>query len=94
MLVEKAIETLKLTSEGWYEPEVYRIAAKVMLKKPDRDRIAAEQYLRRAIEIAKARSAKWWELRATTSLARLLSNTTNSARGGAPNACPNLQLVH
>src|SRR5262249_49612708 len=81
-LVKEAMERRKSTEEGWYEPEDYRIAAKVMLKKLDRDPIAAEQYLRRAIEIAKARAAKWWELRSSVSLARLLcdSNRCDEAR--------------
>jgi predicted ATPase len=35
----------------------------------------AETCFRKAIEIAKGQSAKWWELRATTGLARLLRNT-------------------
>ncbi|MGB6554895.1 MAG: hypothetical protein WBE78_15505, partial [Candidatus Binataceae bacterium] len=33
----------------------------------------AERRFRSAIEIARQQSAKWWELRATTSLARLLA---------------------
>jgi len=74
-LIEDALKTLKLTKEAWYEPEAYRIAAKVMLKKPGSDPIAAETYLRRAIEIARGQAAKWWELRATMSLARLLCDT-------------------
>jgi tetratricopeptide (TPR) repeat protein len=74
-LVKEAIETLKSTKEGWNEPEVYRVAAQVMLKKLDSDPFAAERYLRRAIEIARGQSAKWWELRAVTSLARLLRCT-------------------
>jgi len=74
-LIEEALKTLRLTKENWYEPEAYRIAAKVMLKKPGSDSLAAETYLRRAIEIARGQAAKWWELRATTSLARLLRDT-------------------
>ena len=34
----------------------------------------AEQCFRKAIEVARNQSAKWWELRATTSLARLLAS--------------------
>ena len=33
----------------------------------------AEKCFRKAIEIARGQSAKWWKLRATTSLAQLLS---------------------
>jgi predicted ATPase len=35
----------------------------------------AEACFRKAIEVAKRQSAKWWELRATVSLARLLRDT-------------------
>jgi len=43
---------------------------------------AAEACCRRPIEVARSRSAKWWELRATTMLARLLArqDKRNEAR--------------
>jgi predicted ATPase len=75
MSIKEAFESLNLRNACWCEPEIYRVAAKVMLKKPDRDPVAAEGYLRRAIEIARAQGARWWELRATVSLARLLHDT-------------------
>jgi tetratricopeptide (TPR) repeat protein len=80
-LMEEALKTLKSTKEGWYEPEAYRVAAKVMAKKPDSDPVAAETYLRRAIEIARRQDAKWWELRATVSLAHLLCETNRRDEG-------------
>jgi predicted ATPase len=49
-----------------------------MLKKPAGDPIAAQQYFRQSIEIARARAAKWWELRGSVSLARLLRDTGRS----------------
>ena len=58
-LIKEAFENLKLTNQRWYEPNVYRIAANVMLKKPDSDPVMAEAYLRRAIEVAKTQQAKW-----------------------------------
>jgi tetratricopeptide (TPR) repeat protein len=75
----KALETLQLTDQGWCEAEIYRIAAKIMLKKGNSDLVAAERYLRRAIETARHQTAKWWELRATTSLASLLRDTNRRA---------------
>ena len=45
-----------------------------MLRDPPR-RAEGEQFFREALEIARARGAKWWELRATMSLARLLRDT-------------------
>jgi predicted ATPase len=43
----------------------------------------AEVFLREAVEIARRQSAKSWELRATTSLARLLSNQGKRAEARA-----------
>jgi predicted ATPase len=45
----------------------------VLLRKPEPDPGAAEVRLRRAIGIAQGQGTKWWELRATMSLARLLA---------------------
>jgi predicted ATPase len=69
----QALENLERTREGWCEPEVYRVAAEVLLLRPNGDPGAAEGRLRRAIEIAQSQGTKWWELRATMSLARLLA---------------------
>jgi predicted ATPase len=41
----------------------------------------AEACFRKAIEVAKGQSARWWELRATTSLARLLRDTDRPDAG-------------
>jgi tetratricopeptide (TPR) repeat protein len=78
----EAFANLERTHEGWCEPEVYRVAAKVLLGNPAVDPNAAEEHLRRAIEIARGQGAKWWELRATVGLARLLANQSrrNEAR--------------
>jgi len=40
----------------------------------NRNVIAAEQCFRAALEVARAQEARWWELRATTSLVRLLAS--------------------
>jgi tetratricopeptide (TPR) repeat protein len=71
--VAEAFENLERTHEGWCEPEVHRVATEVLLQKPDGDLGAAEERLRRAIEITQGQGTKWWELRATMSLARLLA---------------------
>jgi predicted ATPase len=44
---------------------------------------AVEECFRRAIEIARGQSAKWWELRATVSLARLLRDTARRSEARA-----------
>ena len=53
-----------------------------MLRMPAVDLEAAENHLRKAIEIARHQRAKLWELRATNSLARLYRDTNrhNEAR--------------
>jgi predicted ATPase len=43
----------------------------------------AEVCFRKAIEIAREQSAKWWELRATVNLARLLRDTNRRVEARA-----------
>jgi tetratricopeptide (TPR) repeat protein len=75
--LSEAFSSVARTSERWCESEVYRVAGELMRRKPGGDiAIAAEQY-RQSIEIALAQQAKWWELRATMSLARLLAEQGN-----------------
>jgi predicted ATPase len=74
-LVAQALEKLKVSREGWYLPEVYRVAAKVALGKSPETPNLAEKHLRHAIESARDQGTKLWEIRATTSLARLLCDT-------------------
>jgi predicted ATPase len=58
------------TGERVWDAELRRIEGVIACKQERPD--DAEQALRDAIEIAQAQEAKSWELRATTSLARLL----------------------
>jgi predicted ATPase len=65
-------ETLALveqTDERYAEAEIYRVQAELLLMQGDE--AEAEASLQQAIDIARRQSAKSWELRATTSLARL-----------------------
>jgi len=64
-----------LTSLGWYLPEVYRVAAKVVLCNSSADPNLAERHLRHAIDLARNQGTKLWELRASTSFARFLRDT-------------------
>ena len=70
----KALETAHQTGHRFQEAELYRLKGELLLKVP-RSELEAEKYFRRAIEIARGQSARWWELRATVSLARLLRDT-------------------
>ena len=51
---------------------MYRLKGELLLKQDDPNATEAQSCFQRAIEVARKQSAKSWELRATTSLARLL----------------------
>jgi class 3 adenylate cyclase/predicted ATPase len=53
--------------------ELYRLKGELLLMQDESRTAEAESCFQRAIEIAREKSAKSWELRATTSLARLLA---------------------
>ncbi len=72
--LERAFEIVKETGEGWAEPEVHRVKAEAILRKPAADIPAAQRRFEEAVAIARKQRAKWWELRATVGLARLLAN--------------------
>jgi predicted ATPase len=55
------------------EPETYRLKGELLLKQNDSSTAEAQSCFQKAIEIAREQSAKSYELRATTSLARLLA---------------------
>jgi predicted ATPase len=55
-----------------HEPEIHRLKGELRLKQDDSNTAEAQSCFERAIEIARKQSAKSLELRATTSLARLL----------------------
>ena len=53
------------------EAEAHRLRGELLLRKSEANRVEAKICFERAIEVARQRSARWWELRATVSLARL-----------------------
>ena len=60
------------TNERFYEAEIYRVKGELLLKHGGSNTAAeAETCFRQALDIARVQSAKSWELRAATSLARL-----------------------
>jgi tetratricopeptide (TPR) repeat protein len=72
--LEQASGLVRETGEGWVEPEIHRIAAEAILRKPGGDVQQAQRRFEEAIALARKQSSKWWELRATVGLARLLAN--------------------
>lgn len=68
-LLNEALELVERTDERWYEAELYRLMAEALITNSDRH--DAERWLGRALRTAQKQDAKFWELRAGTSLARL-----------------------
>jgi class 3 adenylate cyclase/predicted ATPase len=71
------------SQERYYEAELNRLRGEYLLMRGTTESVAAEDCFRTAIEIAKKQQAKSWELRATTSLARLLAKQGKRAAARA-----------
>jgi predicted ATPase len=65
---------MQATSERWCEAEAHRVAGEIALKSPQRDMAKAQACFEHSLTVAREQRAKSWELRAATSLARLLSD--------------------
>jgi class 3 adenylate cyclase/predicted ATPase len=68
--IVEALQMVDRTGECWFEAELYRLKAELLLAS-EHDQKAAEASLHRSMEVARHQSAKSWELRAATSLACL-----------------------
>ena len=67
----EALTIIEETGERWHEAEAHRLSGELLLSLPTADTYAAESSFRKAIEVARSQQAKWPELRAARSLARL-----------------------
>jgi tetratricopeptide (TPR) repeat protein len=67
-LLNEAIQTAEVTSERFFEAELYRLRGGILLTLGKKGE--AEAGLRQAMTIAQQQQARWWELRAATSLAK------------------------
>jgi predicted ATPase len=73
-IVAEALAVAGRIGEGFWEAELYRLRGELLLEAGAPSRvIAAEESFQKAIAVARARSAKALELRASTSLGRLLA---------------------
>jgi predicted ATPase len=72
-LLADAFQALDLIGDRWYEAELHRIKGSLLLELGGDNRNEAEACLGRALEVCRAQGARLFELRATTSLARLLA---------------------
>jgi predicted ATPase len=69
--LDDALAEREATENRWYEAEIHRIRAEILLKRDPADTAAAEQSLQTAITIAQSQKARSFELRAALSLAKL-----------------------
>jgi tetratricopeptide (TPR) repeat protein len=70
--LSRAIAESEQNRELWISAELFRRRGDVLASGVDPDPAAAEMDLRRALAVARFQDARLWELRAATSLARLL----------------------
>jgi predicted ATPase/DNA-binding winged helix-turn-helix (wHTH) protein len=78
--IDDAIARAERTEELWQFPELLRAKGELlMLPAPFRDAAAAGDCFRRALDCAREQGALSWELRAATSLAKLMCDQGHSA---------------
>jgi class 3 adenylate cyclase/predicted ATPase len=70
-LIADAEAFVTKTGERNAEAEVHRVKGELLLTLSPPDRLEAEAAFREALDVARRQSAKFWELRTATSLARL-----------------------
>lgn len=80
-LVAAGLAHAESADERIFEAELYRIRGELRLASKPQDLEEVEADFLRAIALAQSQNAKSWELRATTSLARLLSKRNQLDKG-------------
>ena len=91
--VREALAEVEETAARYYEAELNRLEGELLLASKEPDESGAEASFRKAIAIARAQQAKSFELRAATSLARLLARQGRREEARDLLA-PDLRLVH
>jgi class 3 adenylate cyclase/predicted ATPase len=69
--IDEAMIAVETTKENWCEAEVHRTAGEIALMGPQPDASKAEAHFVRALAVARAQTARSWELRTATNTARL-----------------------
>jgi predicted ATPase len=77
ILIEESLARIEAGEERSHYAEVLRLRGWILILRGEPDQ--AEATLRKAIAVARDQQAKSWELRAATTLARLLANRRDSA---------------
>jgi class 3 adenylate cyclase/tetratricopeptide (TPR) repeat protein len=82
-MLDDQLVRIQRSGERLDEAEVFRVKGELLDARDGADSIEGESCLRQAIEIARRQESRWWELRATTSLARMLIKRGNRAEARA-----------
>ncbi len=69
--LDEALRRVEATDERWYEAELHRLTGELVVARDPQSTSAAEEHFSNALAVARVQSARLWELRAATSLARL-----------------------
>jgi class 3 adenylate cyclase/predicted ATPase len=77
--LDDALAELQATEARWYEAEMHRIRAGILLRRNPANTAAAEQSLLAAVAIAQSQKARSFELRAALSLAKLYRAANRNA---------------
>ena len=80
-LTEDSLARIEASEERSHHAEVLRLRGSLLIRKSDL--AAAEATLRRAVDVARGQQARSWELRAATTLARLLADQRRKAEAVA-----------
>ncbi len=67
----KAVTAVDESGQRYYDAELQRLKGELLFRQAVPDQAQAEACFHEALDIARAQQAKSWELRTTTSLARL-----------------------
>ena len=80
-ILNGALAFIEPTGELLAHAEILRLKGEVLLMRDSAAAAEADACFRAALEVARQQEAKWWELRTTVSLARLLAkDRRNEAR--------------
>jgi predicted ATPase len=78
-MVNEALAHIERTGEEVEQAEMLRLKGELLLMRDGGAIAEAEACFRAALEVARVQEAKWWELRTSVSLARLLRDTNRRA---------------
>ena len=82
-VIERATQKMELQKNHFYEAETVRLRGEILLRQSRDNAAQAEAVFRHAMAVANKQSCRALELRAATSLARLLTDTGHAAEARA-----------